>query len=123
LTRLDASSDTIVTASRQRADDSRLFRFGARPVTPDGLEVAADQFAPEPEPVGAAYLAELADVISNIDTAQALLDGLLVERDVRIRIRFTKGVSYRVLERITGLSRAALDAIRCGERSRRSSQP
>jgi hypothetical protein len=100
--RIDVSIVTIVTAAEQIADDSRLFRFGTRTITQDGVDVITDQVA---------YLAELADVIANVDTARALLDGLLAERDDRIRRRLTKGVSYRVLGRMTGLSRAALDTI------------
>lgn len=110
--RIDVSIVTIVTAAEQIADDSRLFRFGTRTITKDGVDVITDQVNDESEPVKVAYLAELADVIANVDTARALLDGLLVERDDRIRRRLTKGVSYGVLGRITGLSRAALDIIR-----------
>jgi hypothetical protein len=109
--RIDVSIVTIVTAAEQIADDSRLFRFGTRTITQDGVDVITDQVNDESEPVKVAYLAELADVIANVDTARALLDGLLAERDDRIRRRLTKGVSYRVLGRMTGLSRAALDTI------------
>jgi hypothetical protein len=110
--RVDVRIGTIVTATEQRSDDSRLFRFGAQTITQDGADVLADQVYGESEPVRSAHLAELAHVIANVETARALLDRLLSERDARICRRLAKGVPYCVLERMTGLSRAALDAIR-----------
>ena len=110
----------IMIRSGQVGDASRLFRFGSRVAAPHGADVGIERIEAEPQRADAADLDDLADVVSNIDTARALLDGLLVERHERIRRCLLRGVSYRALGRATGLSRPALDAIGRGALSRRS---
>ena len=107
---------STTTRIRQFADDSRLFIFGSANATPEAVNSVVDLTDGELEPAGTAELAELAHVISNIDTARELLALLLAARDERIRRCLAKGISYRALGCSTGLSRSSLDTIRLGWR-------
>ena len=116
------STDMSMARTERFAYDSRLFIFGAPNANPDAINSVTDLTDSELEPAGTADVAELAHVISSIDTVRALLAHLLAARDERIRRCLAKGISYRALRCSTGLSRSSLEIIRRGRRACESPQ-
>ena len=116
------STDMSMARTERFAYDSRLFIFGAPNANPNAINSIIDLTSVGLEPAGTADLAEVADVIANIDTVRALLAHLLAARDERIRRCLAKGISYRALRCSTGLSRSSLDTISRGWRACESPQ-
>lgn len=63
-------------------------------------------------------LDNLVEVVARLDVARVAVNDLLDQRDSEIRRLLASGVPYARLGAVTGLSRAALDTVRRGQRHR-----